>query len=80
MLDKLIQKDIVINGLEYVKSRDSRAADVLYQRFFDNAKATELATDYRVSVERIRQSEAKGLRLLRRYLKLKRIRTFLEII
>jgi DNA-directed RNA polymerase sigma subunit (sigma70/sigma32) len=80
MLDQLIQKDIVINGLEYVKSRDSRAADVLYQRFFDNAKATELATDYKLSVMRITQIQAKGMRLLRRYLELKKIYTFLEII
>lgn len=80
MLEHLIQKDIVSGGLEYLKTRNPRIANVIYQRFYDNATLAALAIDYKLSHARIRQMEAKGLRMMRRYLYKNKIRTFLEIL
>ena len=60
--------------------RDDRSKDILQRRYLADQKATlhDLADEYNVSAERIRQIEAKALRKLKHPTRARKLKTFLD--
>ena len=66
--------------LDALKSLDDRSKDIILRRYLTDTKVTlhELADEYQVSAERIRQIEAKALRKLKHPSRSKQLKSFLE--
>jgi DNA-directed RNA polymerase sigma subunit (sigma70/sigma32) len=61
-----------------IRITNLRTAQVIYMRFFHDMLLREISAEISVSVNTARMIEAKGLRVLRKFYHINRMRTFLE--
>lgn len=86
--DSIVPEDDVIHRVQQeqlketlwrcVDGLEGRQPDVIRKRYIDNKTLNEIAEDYGVSRERIRQEEAKGLRELRKPRNQKWLKPYLD--